>query len=380
MLLRIPLCLAALLVAVAQSDDPAPVDQLLQQALRKAGDNRAQLEQALADVPEQQKAGLQFLISHMPDRDLQVLGAEFLVENSRLAWQAVNAAPWGKSIPEEIVFDAVLPYANVSEKRDPWRADFVKRFAPLVRDAKTASEAAAILNQNIFKDLNVRYSTQRRRADQSPLESMETGLASCTGLSILLIDACRSVGIPARLVGTPLWSDGSGNHTWVEIWDNGWQFTGACEPTGNDLNRGWFTERAARAVRDDRLRAIYAVTFRRNGQSFPMVWARGRDDVSAVNVTERYTSREPLPEGHAALRIRVRGKNNDRVAVAVTVKDSAGNVVLQDSTRDERFDSNDLLTAVAPLRTTLSVSVDETLISSEVELTEQEQTLDLRLP
>ncbi len=380
MLFRITLCLATLFVSAARSDDPATPDQLLQQALQRAGENRAQLEQALAAVPEQQKAGLEFLISNMPDRDLQVLGAEFLLENSRLAWQAVNAAPWGKSIPEEIVFDAVLPYANVSEKRDPWRADFVKRFAPLVQEARTASEAAAILNQNIFKDLNVRYSTQRRRADQSPLESMETGLASCTGLSILLIDACRSVGIPARLAGTPLWSDGSGNHTWVEIWDNGWQFTGACEPTGDDLNRGWFTERAARAVRDDRMRAIYAVTFRRNGQSFPMVWARGRDDVSAVNVTERYTSRTPLPEGHAALRIRARGRNGERAAITVTVKDSEGTVLLQDSTRDERFDSNDLLTAVAPLQTTLTVTVDDTAISSTVQLTEPEQTLDLQLP
>ena len=64
------------------------------------------------------------------------------------------------------------------------------------------------------------------------LESMETGLASCTGLSILLIDACRSVGVPARFVGTPLWADGSGNHSWVEIWDGGWHFVGAAEPAG----------------------------------------------------------------------------------------------------------------------------------------------------
>ena len=38
---------------------------------------------------------------------------------------------------------------------------------------------------------------------------METGVATCTGLSILLVDACRSVGVPARIAGTPLWSNNS---------------------------------------------------------------------------------------------------------------------------------------------------------------------------
>ncbi|MEE9394119.1 MAG: hypothetical protein V3W41_16595 [Planctomycetota bacterium] len=41
---------------------------------------------------------------------------------------------------------------------------------------------------------------------------MAAGTASCIGLSIMLIDAC-AVGVPARFVGTPLWSDGSGNHS-----------------------------------------------------------------------------------------------------------------------------------------------------------------------
>src|SRR6478752_4758171 len=50
------------------------------------------------------------------------------------------------------------------------------------------------------KNLKVGYSTERRAANQSPSESRESGKASCTGLSILLSDACRSVGIPARLV------------------------------------------------------------------------------------------------------------------------------------------------------------------------------------
>ncbi len=118
---------------------------------------------------------------------------------------------------------------------------------------------------------------------------MELGKASCTGLSILLSDACRSVAVPARLAGTPLWTNKSGNHTWVEIWDNGWHFTGACEQDPKGLDRGWFEGNAAAAKKDVPEHAIYAASFRKTKVSFPLVWAPQSKDVFAENVTERYT-------------------------------------------------------------------------------------------
>ena len=55
---------------------------------------------------------------------------------------------------------------------------------------------------------------------------MRQGMASCTGLSILLVDALRSVGIPARFAGTASWHDDRGNHSWTEVrLDDGWHFT-----------------------------------------------------------------------------------------------------------------------------------------------------------
>src|SRR5947209_11368112 len=119
---------------------------------------------------------------------------------------------------------------------------------------------------------------------------MVAGLASCAGLSILFSDARRSVAVPARLVGTPLWVNKSGTHTWVEIWDDGWHFTGACEPDPKGLNRGWFVGNAAQAQKDSPQHAIYAASFRKTRLSFPLVWAPQSKDVHAENVTERYTA------------------------------------------------------------------------------------------
>jgi hypothetical protein len=360
----------------AITDDPA-----LLQALDRAGENRAQLLLAIENAPDDEKAGMRFLVTNMPDRDLTSLSADFLLENSALTWKALRESRWKNSVPEDVVFDSLLPYANINERRDSWRKDFFNRFQPLVAEANSPSEAAAILNQKIFPVLNVKYSTGRKKADQSPFESIESGLASCTGLSVLLVDACRAVGVPARIAGTPLWSDKSGNHTWVEIWDNGWHFTGACEPTGNALNQSWFIERALKAQRDDRLHAIYAVTFRRNGQTLPMVWAREVHDVYAVNVTDRYTTlREQVPEGHSVVRLRVVDPlTEQRVSLQIRVLDAAGVTVFEGQSKDDRFDSNDHLTACLKTGLVLKAVLGDRGDMTEFTVSEGEQTVELQV-
>jgi ketosteroid isomerase-like protein/predicted peptidase len=317
----------------------------IQAALSRAGDNRPQIERALREIPEAQQPGIQFLINNMPDRDLKSLSAEFLIENVSYAYRAWNESPWKESLPPEIFLNNVLPYANINEGRDRWRADFFERFKPLVKDAKTPSEAAAILNQQIFPLLKVRYSTQRKKADQSPYESIKSGLASCTGLSVLLIDACRSVGVPARFVGTPLWTNKSGNHSWVEVWDNGWHFTGAAEPSGLELDKAWFLGNAFTALRDDPRHAIFAVSFKRTPQLFPLVWDSDIDYVSSVNVTDFYTRRvEKLPEGIVPVMFcAVERIGGDRRAAALKITDSTGRTIFEGRTNDESFDANDHL-------------------------------------
>ncbi len=318
---------------------PAPV----QAALDRCGQNRIQIEAALELVPAEQRQGMQFLVTHMPERDLNSLTAEFLLENTRYAYQAWESSPWKADIPQEIFFNNVLPYANINEGRDRWRAEFYERFRPLVKDAKTPAEAAAILNQNIFKILNVRYSTQRRKADQSPQESIKSGLASCTGLSILLIDACRAVGVPARFAGTPLWTNLSGNHSWVEVWDHGWHFTGAAEPNGLELDKAWFVGNASTALRDDPRHAIFAVSYKRTSLDFPLVWDEKIDYVHAVNVTDFYTKLgKPLPPGMVEVMFSaVEKPGGDRVIATLKLTDSNGTVVFEGRTNDESFDAND---------------------------------------
>lgn len=284
-----------------------------------------------------------FLADHMPAGDRESLTADFLGENLRLALKAREAFPWAKEVPEEIFLNDVLPYAVFDEPRDPWRAFFFEKAGAIAKDAKSAGEAAQALNREIFNVVNVHYHTGRKRPNQSAKESMEIGKATCTGLSVILVNACRAVGIPARAVGTPLWANGRGNHTWVEIWDGGWHFTGADEYDQEGLNRGWFVNDAAQAKADVPRHAIYATSWKKEGLSFPMVWSPGSERVAAVNVTERYANRGD--SGGSAAKAGVRlfdKKGGTRLVAKVVALDASGRTLGEAETKSGTADLNDM--------------------------------------
>ena len=80
-------------------------------------------------------------------------------ENSKYAFKAKKQFSWTSSIPEKIFLDNVLPYASLNERRDTWRKEFFNKFSPLVKNAKSGYEAAAILNNNIFKNTTICFFT-----------------------------------------------------------------------------------------------------------------------------------------------------------------------------------------------------------------------------
>lgn len=367
----------------------------IEKAIKKAGENGIELRSAMKECrgTELESKCIRFLILNMPDADLKVLKSDFLVENIRLAIAARNENEWAKSVPEDIFLNDVMPYASVSETRESWRKDFREKFKDLVRDCKTAGEAAQELNKNVFRILNVKYSTKRKRADQSPSESIETGLASCTGLSVILADACRSVGVPARLAGTPLWINKRGNHTWVEIWDGAsWKFTGACEYDAKGLNRGWFAGIAAQADSTNPIHRIYATSFKKTDIHFPMVWKRRSKEVPAVDVTWRYVgSPKPKAVGEFTVAFKTLDKDDKRVTVEVVVKDEAGKTMGSGKTRNESNDANDFFElnlkpgnyTVELISTNKSKASKSESMSSKQEFkveAKDNQVIELRLP
>lgn len=284
---------------------------LIDRTIATAGDNAKELKKALKEVPRNEREGMAFLISYMPERDAKSLSADFLLENVQYAYKARAEFPWAKEVPDSVFLNDVVAYANLNENRESWRKDFYERFKKYVAPCKTMREAIDSVNKNVRDELLVDYNTKREKPDQAPYESMRQHMASCSGLSILLTDAFRAVGIPSRVAGTPAWHDDRGNHNWNEVWIDGqWRFT-EYYPS-DDLDQSWFLTDAGKAIKENVRKAIYAASFKPTGSYFPLVWDEDIRYVHAENVTDRYTSLyraqlsvTPADGSHVALRVMV---------------------------------------------------------------------------
>lgn len=290
---------------------PKEYHALIDRTIATAGDNAKELKKALKEGPRNEREAVAFLISYMPERDAKSLSADFLLENVEYAYKARAEFPWAKEVPDSVFLNDVVAYANLNENRESWRKDFYERFKKYVAPCKTMREAIDSVNRNVRDELLVDYNTKREKPDQAPYESMRQHMASCSGLSILLTDAFRAVGIPSRVAGTPAWHDDRGNHNWNEVWIDGqWRFT-EYYPS-DDLDQSWFLTDAGKAVKEDVRKAIYAASFKPTGSYFPLVWDEDIRYVHAENVTDRYTSlyraqlsAMPADGSHVALRVMV---------------------------------------------------------------------------
>ena len=308
MKLRLLLCvLASVAIALAVilwPEETTPYDQNYDPANdRELADIIAQSERGaelatlIAETPDAQKRDMAFLLKNMPGFDREGMDLELLKENVTYANIARSQYSWAKAVPEDVYLHEVLPYHVVDEVRDAWRKELYELFAPEVEGCTTMYEALCAVNANIPRLTGVDYNTKREKTNQSPRESMRQGMASCTGLAILLVDAYRAVGIPARFAGTASWHDNRGNHSWTEVWlDGEWRVTEYYFPS--KLDHLWFMADASKADANNRTYAIYATRFGKAKDWFPMVWADGDVEgrpvdelpqiVGAENVTERY--------------------------------------------------------------------------------------------
>lgn len=263
-----------------------------------------------------------FLAEHHPQRD-EAIDPAIVLEAIAVSLEARENFPWANDLSDDLFLNDVLPYAVLDEPRVASR-NRVKAIAEAIVDqCSTAEEAAQALNRELFKKTGVRYSTQRQRANQNSVETLDTGLASCTGLSILLVDACRSVGIPARVAGIANWPDRNGNHTWVEIHDGQrWRFTGAAEYDPKGLDRAWFTGPASNAIEGHELHAIWASSWRTTGHRFPLAWNMADRSVPGVDVTSRY-ARTASADAEPVLALRLwTSRGGTRLASIASILDT----------------------------------------------------------
>lgn len=191
---------------------------------------------------------------------------------------------WKEEIPDDIAHAFLDSDRVLSESPCNWRDTVGGLFRPLVRDCSSAREAALLISSRIGQITGVYYSPERRKPDMNALEALDEKKVSCTGQSILLVCAYRSVGLPARAVGIPTWNHVAGNHTWVEVWFDGqWHMI---EFKEKEFNTPWVMENIGMLDPDNPWQHIYAVASRDTGITFPLY--TGTPPLPAEDVTGRY--------------------------------------------------------------------------------------------
>ena len=230
----------------------------------------------------EEREALMFLYAYSPLIDLSFSGGDFLLKNVRWAFQAREAMPWGKDIPEDIFRHFVLPVRGGKENLDTARIVFYKELKERVAACESMEKAALEVNHWCHEHVIYKPTNARTR---SPLATMLTAYGRCGEESIFTLAALRAVGIPARQIYTPRWAHCDDNHAWIEVWVDGeWKYLGACEPEPR-LNIAWFTLPVQRAM------YVESEVFGKyNGQE-EIVYVN--ESGSGVNVTSHYTRTAP---------------------------------------------------------------------------------------
>ena len=229
-------------------------------------------------MPNDEKQALRFLYAYMPLSDLADYTPSFFRANIKQSLQARDEMKWGKTVPEEVFLHFVLPVRVNNENLDSFR---MVMYPELKKRVKGLSMRQAALEVNHWCHEKVTYRGTDARTS-APLSTVKKSFGRCGEESTFTVTALRTVGIPARQVYTPRWAHSDDNHAWVEVWVEGkWYYLGACEPDV-DLNMGWFSEPATRAM------LVHTRAYGRYYGNEPVVVTNDR--FSELNLTSHYAT------------------------------------------------------------------------------------------
>lgn len=263
-----------------------------------------------------------FLRDNLPAFDLpneETLFDGGIVEPTvNLSLTARQRFGWAARVPREMWLNAVLPFASVNEARTDWRQLLWRELAPLtvgLSNSSSLADVATLVNKQAWALLgrfsstaSVVFKSEQTPLIYDPMSTMIFGYASCTGISLLYVDLLRTLGVPARLVGTPAWNgqEANGNHNWVEVWlgdsvdtdlpGGGWAFIEGSPAGGGETFTSpcdkWFCGASKFGVTSGPNRTlVYSTTYDRaaaHGVHYPMAWDFANHDIAGVERTELY--------------------------------------------------------------------------------------------
>lgn len=243
-----------------------------------------------------------WLLKKQADASIPQAPLALIRRHAEYALRARTELPVAAKVPWSLFLQEVLPYRHFDEADDDWRGSFFTTLGPHIRANMTLREAAETVIPRAWTDLGGTVTFKPNMTPQAiaPVsQTLALGHASCTGCSILVADALRSVGLPARVVGTPEWNvKGGGNHNWVEVWlgegnwsTEGWHFFDAAPSQGRvEWDKAWFTAGNVQKAEAGGKHGIYTPSWDSHAATsrYELPWCQPPKSVPALDRTAFY--------------------------------------------------------------------------------------------
>ncbi|MDH4158404.1 MAG: transglutaminase domain-containing protein, partial [candidate division Zixibacteria bacterium] len=152
--------------------------------------------------------------------DLDVITADFLIEQINYAFKAWRERPWAKGLSFDDFTACVLPYRGSNEPLEPWRKTFWDKYADItthMADSTDPVEAAALINDDIKSWFTFDPHYYYHPTDQGMTEMLAAGKGRCEDMTNVTIYAMRANGLAVTSDYTPHWANTGNNHAWNAI-------------------------------------------------------------------------------------------------------------------------------------------------------------------
>ncbi len=155
--------------------------------------------------------------------DIEVITADFLINNIDFAFDCWENSPWTKDMPFDVFCERVLPYRATNEQLDnSWRMGCRKLF-PGLEDSFPNPDDLQKVQKYLRKEMDnlIQFSTlyYLHPTDQSFSEMMSSGKGRCEDMSNLIGFMTSAFALPMAKDYTPYWAKSDNNHAWEVMLD-----------------------------------------------------------------------------------------------------------------------------------------------------------------
>ena len=180
---------------------------------------------SVGKISQPEKEALEFLYAYMPLADVTDYSTKFYLDNVRIGFSCLADTPWGKDISEPLFYHYVMPLRVSDENLDSSRVEFHHTLQPML-EGKDIKQAILDINHWCAEKAACQPTGTRTC---SPMTCILNAEGNEEETSILLVNALRSVGIPARMTYREVAKDSLIYR--VEAWgQDGWYAMTSCKP------------------------------------------------------------------------------------------------------------------------------------------------------